>query len=198
MTLLLSRQFSTRDADVVLAELRTHLAVGKPRFLLRKSAESGLISIIQLLGEAKAWLPLGAAATVYLSTLAKHAADASWDGLIHLFKSKEVQALSDVATTLTAAAKSVDGCVEIVVGLDVPDDFHGTSLSIKSQAPEEVARLVGIFVVHVEEISGVIRTEIDAGQKPIGRVEVAIGCDAKLLLRWRVQPDLSIRERRIG
>ena len=106
LNLVLSEKFDTDDAEAILAELSEHLKVGEHRFLLRKSADPTLVSVVQLLGDVAAWLPLSAAATVYFSALAKRAADATWTGLASLFNAYEAKPLVDVATTLARQRRS--------------------------------------------------------------------------------------------
>ena len=78
LKLTFSREFDTGFANSAKAELGAHLEVRGPFFYFQKSADPSLgPQLVQLIGDAGAWLPLGAAATVYLSTLAKRAADAS-------------------------------------------------------------------------------------------------------------------------
>ena len=84
-----------------------------------------------------------------------------------------------------------------MVGLDVPDDFHGTAMVIKAQEPAEVARILGIFVARAEEISTLISAEVDGARRPVGRVEIILEEDGQLLVRWMSKSDLSICERRI-
>ena len=176
-----------------------HLAIGEPRFLFRKSIESNLTSVVQLLGPALDWLPLKAAATVYLGTLAKRAADATWTGLAEWSRSKEVEPLMDVVTALTQTAKKAGTNVEIVVGLDEQDDFHGTAMVIRTQEPEEVARMLGIFVARADEISALINDEVAGDRKPVGRVEVILEEDGQqVVIRWMSISDRRIRERRIS
>ncbi len=198
LTLSLSERFDTDDANHLRSALEEHLAVGEPRYLFRKSIEPGLTSVVELLGAAADWWPLKAAATVYLGALAKRAADATWTGLAERLRSKEVEPLKDVATDLALTAKKAGTDVEIVVGLDVPDDFQGTAMVIRTQEPEEVARMLAIFVARADEISTLISAEAAGDQRPVGRVEVILEEDGQVLVRWMSKSDLRIRERRIG
>ena len=179
LKLALSEKF---DAEAIRAELSEHLKVSEPKFLLFKAVDPP--SVLQLLGDAGAWLPLSAAAAVYLSTLAKRAADATWDRLASLFNSNEVKPLADVAKTLATAANSVDGEVTIAVGLNIPDDHFGTAISIKPGDPEEVARVLASFIVHVEQISKAMRGEVEAGRTPLGGASIELQDDGSLLVSW--------------
>ena len=81
MSLVLSEKFTAEDAASIRAELGRRLQVGKPVSLRQRSIDPP--SVIQLLGEAAAWLPLVVAATAFaksfFGTLGKKAADAAWE-----------------------------------------------------------------------------------------------------------------------
>ena len=189
--LLFSAWFDKNDAEAVRAALGEHLAVGAPEEQFQKSADPSLNVFIQLLGEAECWLPLVVPATFffksYLSTLGKHAADATRDGLRQVFKNKEVKPLADVSTILVNIANKVDG--EIIVGLDIPDDFSGTAIRIKTQKPEEMAYQLSAFIVHVEALSNRMKAEVAAGHVPRSGVVVVVQVqdDGSLLVKWHNQ-----------
>ncbi|MEQ8503228.1 MAG: hypothetical protein RIB84_27745 [Sneathiellaceae bacterium] len=197
LNLILSDRFALDDANAVRTALSEHLSVGEPRFWLRKSVDPTLISIIQLMGTAAAWLPLSAAATIYLSTLAKRAGDATWDGIASLLKRKEVKPLADVATTLATTASKMEGKVEIVVGLSLPDDSFGAAVTIKGKSPEDVAQAVAAFVVHVEALSKTMQAEVEAGRAPLRRAAVEVQGDGSLLVKWYSHDESEEHERRI-
>ena len=181
LTLQLSDKFRD-EAEDVRAELGKHLKVGRPIFTFRKSADPP--SLVQLLGDATAWLPLKAAAAVYLGTLAKRAAEATWDKIA---TRNEVKPLVEVATTLATAAARVDGEVEIAVGLNIPDDHSGTSITIKSSDPEVVTRVLACFGVQVEQLSKAMQDEVAEGRRPLGRAIIELQDDESLLVRWRTR-----------
>ena len=179
----MSEKFSD-EADGIQAELSTHLDVGEPNVWFHAWADPNPPSYVQLLGDAMAWLPLYAAAAAYLTTLAKRAAEATWDKIVNR---NEVKPLADVATTLATAAACVDGEVIIAVGLDIPDDTSGTSISIKSSDPEAVARVLAYFVVHVEQLSKAMQAEVAAGREPHGEAIIELQDDESLVVRWKTQ-----------
>ena len=141
------------------------------------------------------WLPLSAAATVYLSTIAKHAGDATWNAMRSLFGRKEVKPLTDVATTLAVTANKVNGEVHIVVRLNVPDDYWGTCIFIRGRNPEEIARKMAAFLVHIEELSMAMQAETEAGRTPLGGAVVEVQDDGSLRVKWRASGDSRERER---
>ena len=195
LNLVLSEKFNKDDAEAIQAELSEYLKVGKPSIISRRSADT--TSLVQLLGDVADWLPLKAAAAVYLSAVLKRAGDVTWDRLASRFNSSEVKPLADVATTLATTAEHVDGGVEIVVGLNIPDNHFGTAISIKSSESKEVARVLASFIIHVEKLSKAMQEEIEAGRVPLGPAIIKLQDDGSLLIRWRKQNDLSVHELRL-
>ena len=178
--------------------LSQHLEVDGPKRLHRASAGPALTEFIELIGSAAAWLPLAAAAGVYLSTLARHAGNATWEGLRSLFKSKEVKPLADVSNALASIANQTEAIVEIVVGVNVPDEYWGTRVTIQGGDPEEVARKMAAFIVRAEELSEMMRAEIDAGRAPLAGAKVEVEDDGSLVVTWLSSEDRKTHERRMS
>ena len=197
LDIVLSEKFSTQDGDELSSTLSEHLAIGDTNRLFRKSADPSLTSLIQLIGDATAWLLLSAPAMVYLTVLAKHAGDASWDWLRSRFKSDDLKPLAAVATQLAITANKVDGNVEIILSVNVPDDHLGTSITIRAREPEDIARSLAAFLVRVEKISTVMQVEIDAGRAPFAGADIELQDDGTLLIKWRGRTDRKEHERRI-
>lgn len=194
LNLVMSEKFGTSDAAIIRARIAEHLRVGEPQFLLRKSADATLTSIIQVLGDAAAWLPLPVPATIFLSTIAKRAGDATWNHFAVLCNKKEIKPLADVAFTLASVSKMVDGKVEIVVGLDIPDDHFGTAMSIGSNNPEEIALKLSHFVVHANQLSKTMQSEVDKGHAPLGPAVIELQEDGSLSVKWRARSDSQVHE----
>ena len=196
LTLTLTKDF---DAEIMRTELSKHLNIDEPKVLHMRAADPP--AVLQLLGDALSWSPLKVTATtvvtVYLSTLAKRAANDTWDGLKSLLKSKEAKPLTDVAKTLEIAANSVTGERRIAVGLSIPDDYFGTMLCIRPSASEEIARQLAFFVVHAEQISKSMQAEIAAGYTPLGGATIELHDDGSLLVSWVRQADSSRHELKI-
>ena len=197
LTLTLTDNF---DAETIRGELSKHLTVDEPKFVYLRAADPP--SVLQLLGDALSWSPLIAAATavvtVYLSTLAKRAANDTWDGLKSLLKSNEAKPLADMAKTLEVAANSVTGEIRIGVGLSIPDDYFGTTMYIKPSTSEEMAYRLAFFVVQAEPISKSMQAEIAAGHTPLGGATIELCSDGSLLITWVSQADSSRHELRIS
>ena len=146
LNLVLSERFGSQDAQELRHALDEHLTIGETSYLVRKSADPSLTSLIQLIGDAGAWLALSAPAAVYVSVLAKHAGDATWDWLRARFKSDDLKPLAAVSTQLAATADKVDGNVEFILNLNVPDDHWGTSITIRAR--EAVLNVASRFSPH--------------------------------------------------
>ena len=172
------------EADSIRAELSKHLKVSQPSHAFRKSADPSQASLIQLLGEAEVWLALKAAAALYLGTLVKRAADATWDKIVN---KDEVKPITDVATTLATAAERVDGKVRISFGLNIPSDYIGTSISIESSDPEKVAHVLSCFIVHTDQLSKDMQAEVAAGRRPRGPATIELQDDESLMVRWQTR-----------
>ena len=163
MHLELTEKFAREgDPKSIHSGLNKYLPVRKPKLLIRKSVDP--VSTIKLLGDAAEWLLLSVPATVYLSTLAKHAADATWSKLAAVKQSTDVRPFTDVAATLTMAAKSVEGGTKIVIGINIPDNKNGTELHIQSIRPEDIEYNLASFIYHVENLSIIIQGEMEAGR----------------------------------
>ena len=174
--------------------LSPHLQVSSHTFLCRRSADPPP-EFIQLLGDVVTWLPLTAPATVFLSTLAKRAANAVWDSAAGWFAKEDVKPVMDVATALVKASDRVGGRVVIAVGLNIPDDLFGAVLSTDSRDTMEVAKMLSALVVRAEKISAVVRAEIERG--PVGSFFIELQGDQSVIVRWRSASDFKDHEKHI-
>ena len=59
----------------------------------------------------------------------------------------------------------------------------------------EIARKMAAFVVHIEELSTVMRAEIEAGRGPLGGAIVEVQQDGSLRVKWRAIADFKDYER---
>ena len=197
LSLEMTEKFIRNDYEFVRSELNQYLNVRKPTILFRKSADPTLISFIELAGEVVAWMPIKAAATVFLSRLAFRAADVTWDNLASLRKDKTVKPLKDVAATLVKAADLIDGELTYRFGLKIPHDNTSTEIFIEARSPEEVERVLVAFVVNVEELYIAMKAEIDAGRTPpLRHVLAELQDNGSLHVKWQTE-DLCSCELRI-
>jgi hypothetical protein len=133
----------------------------------------------------------------YLETLGPIAAHATRDGLAALFKKDEVKPLAEVATALADAREASSGRIEIVVGLNIPDRHFGTALHITANSAEEIARAVAVFVTRANELSAIMKAEVEAGRAPLGRAVITLEKDGGLTVRWRSK-DFAEHEKRVA
>lgn len=174
------------------------MEVDGPRWLHRASASPTLTEYIELIGSAAAWLPLAGVATVYFSTLARHAGDATWQGLRSLFKSKEVKPLAEVADALASSANQAKTNVQIVVGVKESDEDPGTSITIQGGEPEEIAWKMAAFIVRAEGLSRMMRAEANAGRTPLAEARVEVENDGSLTVTWYSPADGKTHKRQMS
>jgi hypothetical protein len=124
------------------------------------------------------------------------AAHATRDGLAALFKKQEVKPLAEVATALADAREASSGHVEIVIGLDIPDSHFGTALHTTQDSAEEIALSLAVFVTRADELSTIMKAEIEAGRRPVGRAVISLENDGGLTVRWLTTE--SAHEKRIS
>jgi hypothetical protein len=96
-------------------------------------------------------------------------------------RKKEVKPLAEAATALADAREASSGHVEIVVGLDIPD---GTAMHISQTSAEEIALRLAVFVTRANDLSEIMKTEVQAGRVPLGRAVVTLEKDGGLTVRW--------------
>ena len=184
LNLVLTREFSTVEADELRRALGAQVQVGEPKRLFRKSADPALTALIEVIGSATDWLPLKAAATAYLAKLGIHAADATRNALRSGFERPEAKPLAEVATALATTANTVQGSVEIVLGLSIPNKHLEASICVEAREPEEIARCLAAIIVRAETISEEMQAEIDAERQPLGAARIKVCDDGSLLITW--------------
>ena len=198
LNLVLNGNFDENVIKTVNTQLNEHLRVGKPRYYLTESADQVLISAIGLIGDFAAWLPLGVAATVYISRLSARAADATWDGLASLFKDKKLKPIVDIATALATVANSVDGKVKIEFKINFAVNQFGVAKTCKARDPEDVARVFSSLVANAEQLSTATQSVIDELHgPPPGGVYVELQVDGSWLITWLDPDNCILCKRRI-
>jgi hypothetical protein len=201
LELTVTERIDPQRAQQLATELREHLEVADPTFVRRYSDDPAAIpQYIQLVGHVVPWLALLLPAKwflkPYLETLGQIAAHATHDGLAALFKKKEVKPLAEVAAALADAREASGGRIDILVGLDIPDPHFGTALRITANGAEEIAYALAVFVTHANELSTLMKAEIEAGRAPLSGARVTLEEDGGLTVRW-VTNDFAEHEKRI-
>ena len=182
----------SEETREIQTDLKKYLNVVELRYFGYRSADSS--SIIKLIGEALEWAPIAVAATVYLSTIAKHAADATWDKARSMIQHNKVGPLAQIANTLSIAATKVNPNAQIVVGISFPDDNIAVELTINSGTTEEIILDLSVFVLQSEKLSKLLQIEIQKGNMPIGSAVAEIQCNGSLLVKWTRASDLRKQE----
>jgi hypothetical protein len=201
LNLTVTEQINMQQAQRLATELRRHLQVDGPYPYFRRGVDpSAIPQYIQLIGPYVLWLALLPPAKwflkSYLETLGSIAAHATRDGLAALFKKQEVKPLAEVATALADAREASSGHVEIVIGLDIPDSHFGTALHTTQDSAEEIALSLAVFVTRADELSTIMKAEIEAGRRPVGRAVISLENDGGLTVRWLTTE--SAHEKRIS
>ena len=184
MQLELSDKFFQLEAsEDIQSELGEYLPIHETHHLFHKSVDPP--SIIRLVGEATEWIPLTIPASVYLATLAKHAADATWNKLASRSQDDRVTSLTAVSKILARVAKKVDPQSEIFICISIPYNANcAAQMSVESTSPEQIARMLATFVLQVENISNAIEAETRAGRGPLRHASVRLQDDGSLLVSW--------------
>lgn len=177
------------NRDQLVEDLSASIKIGEIRETHFRGAD-GLPSYIQLIGNWQAWVPIVAAATVFLKKIAERAADDAYpilktgaQDVFHLF----VEALS-------RARGRADDIPQIIVALDVPDDYFGTSLSISTSTEIDAAVLLANFVAQSQKIHRAVQAEVDNGARPVGGFKLAALEDGRFEVTW-TEHTLEMRSR---
>ena len=141
------------------------------------------------------WLSLGTILTVYFSTLAKHAANSTWNWLQPSLKGDDIKSLRDLAGLLEKAAKSVEGANnKITVELDVSVGVGGSTL-LDTKSVQELLKKIAFAILHVEGGEEALKKAMSEGR--IRRsVTFELQSDGSLLMHWQT-PDGNQKEVRM-
>ena len=145
-------------------------------------------------------LPFKAAATVFLSQLAKRAADEAWDRrreIVQALRTASVTPLRRLVAAIDQARRASDREPQIIVGLPVPDPYFGTAIHFRPEDEADIAWFVANFVVKAEAIDQTVRDEIGEDLEPMGNVQLHLRDDGSFTVRWLDREDRAWRERLI-
>ena len=124
-------------------------------------------SVIELVGLAAAWRvlvkPAEAFLKEYFGTLGKKAAEATSETTRTLWKKNDRTPLVDIATALRSAADQVGGEVQMGITFEIPGTRREAEMWIKHREPREIARMLAIFLVHMDKIENKVRAVIERG-----------------------------------
>ena len=111
----------------VLVKLRKHSDVGKPQFYLRKSATPPP-EFISILGDIAPWAAFALAAKYFLKGFFSEMGTESAKKVVSLLSRKDVEPLSDLMSSIDETAQMTEGHLQVIVGLDVPEEQLETSI----------------------------------------------------------------------
>jgi Uma2 family endonuclease len=145
-------------------------------------------SFVQLVADAVQWItPLKAAATVFLSQLAKNAADEVWKNKAHLYrilKDTSVDPLYRLVRALAQAKRELSAHTRVVIGLPIPQEYLGTLLALETVDEVELAWTIANFVDKVDKINNRLQQELAGGHEPLSIVRLIIQPDGSFVARW--------------
>ena len=178
MELTLSESSTPAIATVLVSDLRPYAEISQSVYHTRSAI--GPPALFQLMATVSEWAAL-AFATGFVAKLGQMSAE-------KLVAEVKTHFSSDgKATPLAVALKKVKDTAgtnsNVMIGIQYPDDFWGTTLSIKGQSLEEIEIEVSVFLASVEVIYEGLKVEIDAGKAPLGRIKIFVeeqGCSIRV------------------
>ena len=141
------------------AVARTYLPIeGSPKTYVRLSGAE-LPAVIQLIGSVAGWLTL-ATATGYFGQLGVKAADFTLKKAKKAFRQQKDDPLTRVALAMSNAKRTLGDNAKIIIGIDIPDNHFGTSLTIECADPEQIAYELGNFILKAARIAAFVENEM--------------------------------------
>lgn len=191
--------FRKEDAQAIRDALSLSVPVSEPSWHVRCSIDPP--QFIELLGSVDTWEILKPAAQAFLlafgGALGKKAADSTaeaiqnkWRRMVKKRQDKHLSSLNNLATTLKSISDRSDREVGIEIGLNIPDDVYGTTLSTHAKDPVEFIRVLSIFIVNAEKIYAGLRSALDnENAQPVGWICIKLEDNGSIILRWRSDRD---------
>ena len=159
-------------------------------------------SWIKIFADVAEWVtPFKVIATVFLSQLAKNAADDLWKNkaaIAAALRNASATPLRKLTAALLRAKAQARPSTDVVVGLPIPDEYFGTALLVPTSSIEDAAVTLAVFVSRVEEIDAAIREANAEGNGPAASVRIVIRPDGSVTLRWQHHKTLEVVERELG
>lgn len=144
-------------------------------------------SFVTVLSDILSWQTmLAVPATVFISQLAKNAADDVYKNkkkIAEVLSQTAVKPLRRISAALRKAAGSSSRNFVVQIGLPLPDDFRGTTLVLGGESEEQVAVELAFFVLNVEAIQGAVKDQVLAGGV-FGGVVVERTEGGSYVLKW--------------
>lgn len=197
--LIVTLEVPQEAREVLKAEAAPLLSIVDVHELVLLSAD--IHSFIKVLADALDWtLPFKAAAGVFLSQLAKNMADDLWKNRVEITKALGSAAAFPIRKLIGAIEKAREISGELTtfaVGVPVPDDHFGATVTLPGNSTESSAVTFAIFVHHAQEIERTLHQYISAGRGIVGPVRVRPEPDGSVVLVWMDRDSLSAVEVRL-
>jgi len=157
------------------------------------------ISWIQLIAESWVWKTvLGAPVAVYLTRLAQHAADHTWnkrEAIVAAARDAAAKPLRDIATAVHFARLHGEPTTPVLLGVPVPDDHFATVVTLDGDSIEDVVHQLACFVDGAELIDTVVNKIRDEDEDGIqGRVSLLFEPSGLVRLRWLTLRNVRVVE----
>jgi hypothetical protein len=156
-------------------------------------------SLIKIIAEIIEWLDyLKVPATVFLIELSKEAAKDFYKNKAKIFKALKlaiVSPLKRISRVLSKVKKKLPDQTKIIIGIPIPNNYFGTSLSIDSKQEEEIAWAVANFIVRIESISEFIKEISSSELKPLYPLNLILLEDGNIKITWMDQQNMNIHEK---
>lgn len=187
LRLYTSERITSEDAELIHTALRRSADVEAPQLIVRKADIGTIPQIIQIVGDLAAWLPLASAATVYLNTIAKHLADATWNSMSSKTKIAPNDPIEEITAALAHASKSHAIAPKIVLSLSFSGHHSKASLVLPNSDTLEMARNISRFIVHMEHINELMEIKINSEKDQFGDAIIELHADGSVILSWRTE-----------
>ena len=175
------------DIERVIAKLRKHSYVRRPSFYMRLSAAQ-LPEIISILGDVIPWAPFVLAANYFLKGFFNEMGSESGKKIISLLRKKEVEPLSDLMSAIDETAEIAQGRLQVVIGIDIPDDHFGTAIHFEHGDPQS-AIMMALFIDNLEKIKEAMVLEMEKGNVPLGGASISVQQDRDMKITWKRRSD---------
>jgi len=145
------------------------------------------LSFIQILGNVIKWLPLTASAVAFFSRFAVRAADDLWDNknrILKILNKRTFYPFSGFIKSLWRVKRPSVKNLNVIIGLSVPDPVNGTKLFFECNSEEELIWYIGSFLLKVERISKVVKTENEKGQRVLGGFYLSLDEKGSFTIKW--------------
>jgi hypothetical protein len=146
-------------------------------------------SYIQIIEEATRWsLLLKAAAGIFLTQLAKNAADDLWKHKSTIANALQSAAIWPIRKMVNALKRVREASPHsgLQIGIPVPDDRYEATVPLSANTIEDLAVTLAVFIWHAEEIERIVQKH---GKNILGDVQICPESDGSVLLKWMNRDD---------